>query len=612
VDFYHSLPVKRSKAFFSRVYLAILQYLIPYVVMAFLAVCAGAAKGFFSLHILGLAGKMLLLHLLAYLLIYFGVVLVICVTGNLLTGMLYLCGLMMYGPTLSLLVMMYAYQYFSTCTIFENSLLYQFLSNCSPATLGGNMISKAGTAGLPRMAALNLAVTLVFAAFAYLAYKKRPSERTGRPVIYGALGTLVKFLVVIPCGLGIGLIFYDIPGEGTRNAWWIFGLLLGTILSNGLIEVLYQLDFRKFFDHKLQLALAVGLTVSSALLFSMDPLGYDSYLPSYQKLAGIRINGTEISTLLVENEDGTYTLSYTPLSCEAATLSHGDGTVGEQVYQALQNIVAHNDTDPEGYENQLQVSYVLSSGRILSRMYTVNTSDYQALYQALYEETNVKEVTYSMLNIPESYLVNADCTFMNDTSYAIFQDDLQKCRDLLSAYREDVAEASAEELLDMPCAKLSFAFADLPVPSTADNMLPNGRTPTTNPSFGAFVYPTFTRTLALLAQTGYPLSADELDITAATFSYNVLNDGVWVQAGPFSLDEEQIDALRPALVPYDLYCDWRNYEDVSVVLTLDREEATLHMMVDSALAPDFLKEMIEKIENGEMEETIYSSEEYDS
>ena len=41
VDFYHSLPVKRSALFLHRVLLAVLYYLVPYVIMEFAAVCIG-------------------------------------------------------------------------------------------------------------------------------------------------------------------------------------------------------------------------------------------------------------------------------------------------------------------------------------------------------------------------------------------------------------------------------------------------------------------------------------------------------------------------------------------------------------------------------------------
>lgn len=93
-DFYHSLPVKRSRMFWNRVYTGLVYNLVPYVIMEFFAVCIGAARGFFSLKLMKAAVILLLLHLLLYFMVYFSVVLVLCITGNLLMSCLpwsYLC-----------------------------------------------------------------------------------------------------------------------------------------------------------------------------------------------------------------------------------------------------------------------------------------------------------------------------------------------------------------------------------------------------------------------------------------------------------------------------------------------------------------------------------------
>ena len=51
--------------------IAVLYYLVPYVIMEFAAVCIGAARGYYSLSIMKKALILLVLHLLMYLLVYF-------------------------------------------------------------------------------------------------------------------------------------------------------------------------------------------------------------------------------------------------------------------------------------------------------------------------------------------------------------------------------------------------------------------------------------------------------------------------------------------------------------------------------------------------------------
>ena len=92
-DYYHGLPMKRTEMFLERVFSGLVYYLMPYIVAEFLMICIGAARGFFSLSIMGMAVKMFFLHIIIYLVIYFSIVLVISVTGNMLMGILCLGGM---------------------------------------------------------------------------------------------------------------------------------------------------------------------------------------------------------------------------------------------------------------------------------------------------------------------------------------------------------------------------------------------------------------------------------------------------------------------------------------------------------------------------------------
>ena len=114
VDFYHSLPVKRSALFLHRVLLAVLYYLVPYVIMEFAAVCIGAARGYYSLSIMKKALILLVLHLLMYLLVYFSTVLVIACTGTMLMGALAWAGLFTYSIVLAVMLQLSGHLFFDT------------------------------------------------------------------------------------------------------------------------------------------------------------------------------------------------------------------------------------------------------------------------------------------------------------------------------------------------------------------------------------------------------------------------------------------------------------------------------------------------------------------
>ena len=86
---------------------------------------------------------------------------------------------------------------------------------------------------------------IVLAVCAYLAYTKRPAEKTGKSFVYGFLEPILLFMVVIPAALAIGTMFALIGPEENRTGWWIFGLVLGTVVFYGILQVIFAMDFRK-------------------------------------------------------------------------------------------------------------------------------------------------------------------------------------------------------------------------------------------------------------------------------------------------------------------------------------------------------------------------------
>ena len=82
IDFYHSLPVTRSRFFWEKAIRGLVLYLVPYVIM--------------------------------YLLLYFGAVLALAIAGNILAGILSLCCVYLYGPVLGILLWVLEMMYFRT------------------------------------------------------------------------------------------------------------------------------------------------------------------------------------------------------------------------------------------------------------------------------------------------------------------------------------------------------------------------------------------------------------------------------------------------------------------------------------------------------------------
>ena len=601
-DYYHGLPMKRSEMFLERVFSGLVYYLIPYIITEFLMICIGAARGFFSLNIMGMAVRMLFLHLIVYLVIYFSIVLIISVTGNMLMGILCLGGMYLYGIVLNLILVAYGQSFWQTFfpEYQYGSFFHTLLHVASPGTLILSMVSAyaEGKAGKLLIAVIILGAVLGI--LAWTAYKKRPSESAGKSMVYTWVSIVVRFMVVIPGGLAVGWIFYSLTTGKVRILWWIFGMILGTVVIHGLLETIYQMSFQGFFTKKLQLVITGVLVAVCALIFQKDLLHFDSYIPKQEDIASVNLNMMSFDQDYYENvqttKDGKYEITDANNWAEPAMAFTGKNGIGDQTYKALQNVVAGNpksEVVDGNYSYYTSIKYTLKSGRVVYRKYWIETETLNSLVKGLYEEENLKEKKFSFLDLDQKYLNNIGLNDASGNGYIIFQNDDDKMKQLLEAMKKDVDAATAEDFMQTPEVKMDFAY-QLPGKQDVNNMIPGNKT-----EYGQYVnwivgiYPSFKNTLAILKETGYPLTVEDLDIKKIMLNY--FNDEDGQQEDVTYENPEEIEALKEALtVRYNGYVekDSEIYQNIYVSVFTDKGEAVNAYGLKTENLPDFVKEKL--------------------
>ncbi len=606
-DFYHSLPVKRSHLFWQRTGIGILYYLIPYMLMVFLCVCVGAARGFFHLKIIGMALMMCFLHFLLYLLMYFCTVLIICVTGNLLMGALCLGGLMLYGHMLGSLIVACRTIFYDTFYMERYGLLRFLFEYASPFSLGRNLLEQYGGGDYAAIFIAVICVTSAVGMCSYMAFLKRPSESAGRPMVYGLAGITVKFMVVVPCGLGLGLIFYMLPDSGERNVWGIFGIVLGTVLSHGGLEVIYHMNFQKFWSKTHHLVLAGLLIAVCAANYQMDFLKFDDYIPKQENLKAIYMSiDSQIGVnmpIVLKKENGSYSVLGAWTS-EEAVLS-GEGGVGEKTLQAIKEIVEKQKREKENSsqesinyyrnwgvpaERELPVKYTLKSGREIFRIYKIDGESLCRLLAALYEEGTLKEHQMSFLTMDSKYLTDVKGTFASGEEYSLFQEETKKYEEILDAFSKDMEEASAQELLVQPIAQLSLEYT-FPV-------YENTYTSFSNIVVYPKIFPSFKRTVAILKETGYPISMEKVSLKKVNISYCAGAVSCSDEMEPLTYeDEAELKKLKKALLPSDLTCAWiPKEEEIYVEYYLEgNDQYAYYGTLLSDSMPDFVRKDLEEL-----------------
>lgn len=603
-DFYHSLPVKRSRMFWNRIYTGLVYYLVPYMIMVFLAICIGAARGFFSLKLMGEALALFGIHLIIYLLIYFSVVLILCITGNLLMGIFCMGMLYCYGPGLSLLLGGYRYGFYETYYIEKNYGLIRFLREyISPAGLINQFAEAYQKGEGMRLFMVLLVLTVLLTYLSYVAYLKRPSESAGSPMVYRGAAFIVKIMVVIPCGLGAGYFFYLIPISSMKTFWWIFGLILGTVLSHGFMETAYQMDFHCFFKKKIQL-LAAGLIVAAcAMVYETDLFHYDSYVPPKEKLASVSVDmnmfSNNMGTYIKEVEDGIYQVGMESADWDLREYSvSGKKEIGDKTYNAFCSIAEKQKERGKKYEKgdhivegtnsdivfKTGVMYKLKSGKKIYRNYRINAIESQELIQCLYEEENLKDNILDMLDLGTEYLDEMYFNAADGRGYMIFQEQKEKWAELLEALKKDIEDAGAESFTGIPCCSIQLTYS-LPGVMSVSTLVPGEENRKEYAYSTINILPEYTHTLSVLEETGYPITLDDIKIKKATVQYY----GKEKEKTAVYEKAEELQKLKDAAVPAGGFYSWLECEeDVSVIFQTEQGYEFYVRLLKNKI-PDFVQ-----------------------
>ena len=75
----------------------------------------------------------------------------------------------------------------------------------SPVILAYTFVGKYAEGNYGGILGILLLVTLAFGVLGYYAFVNRKSERPGMAFVFPWVGTIIRFMIVVPGGLGIGL-----------------------------------------------------------------------------------------------------------------------------------------------------------------------------------------------------------------------------------------------------------------------------------------------------------------------------------------------------------------------------------------------------------------------
>lgn len=550
VDFYHSIPVKREKLFLIQGIASILCFIIPSLISMILMMLLGGMRGLFSLEALGGAAAVFGISILFFLLAYGTGALAMLLTGRILVGILGAGTFLVYAVIIDFLMIGFRRSYYYTLSISEQSYkLSEWLSLPGAAiTIGERMVEGE---------AFWVSVLLVFPVIAVLGllcvwlYRKRPSEAAGRSMAFAKSANVIKILLVVPASLVVGLLFLQTINTG-NDFWLVFGLIFGLLVFYGIIQMIYQMDFRSIFAQKHHIiiaAVAVGVIVS---VFRFDLMGHDSYLPKQEDLQGIHVYTGGIYPMQADGRFSEDVLGDYPMG------------MSDEIYQLTEDLVkAAADLDEKGrLDNesdylQVYVQYNLNNGKEVCRTYSVSVDDMKEDFKALLDNDKFLDMVCPIRTQELEKIKDVNITNWIVRDGAI-TDGSEREEKFLKALQQDMREMDGNIISEEePLACIAYTYEN------EDRLWAYG-----GDMMHTFIYPEFTRTLEVLRE--YDIDVDSAleytDVSKVTVRTIDESGGEYKEEIEAEYtDRKDIKKILPKLVDYNMISMWTEIQDGKVV-----------------------------------------------
>jgi len=494
-DFWHGMPIKRKRLFAAKLFSGVLIVWVPYILMSLIATAIALVKtGRASCIEVMLVG--LLMHFSQFMLVYGTMVLVIILTGNFVAG---LCGLSMFSfflPAVAEIVVLLLEEFH---TFVEDGInLWKIIFHVSPILWGfysdNTELSKI---------VCSFVWAFVFIVIAEKLYEKRASEAAGRAMAFRITESPIRIISV----LSVSIVAYFFGDSTFDVGWGIFAFIIGLVISHCIIEIIYNSDFKKLFNHKLQMIICGVIACVIIVIFKLDIFGYDTYRPDVAKIESVGVS----SYILEYNQDlyNTNLVVSEDLEYPSVSYSYDENTVDitdqmaitdETLIKSLTDYLVENDgvgTNTRAF----YVTYHMKSGRNIRRMYSIDEYNSDELMAMIYDNLDYKEATYPIFKMDESEIMGINYTTLTEIDH-LKCDDKNKMRELFETYKEEFADLTYEtRLKENPT--LCLQFKDKDFQKKIDIARKRGG------DVGSFntinyypVYPSFTKTIALLKEYG--------------------------------------------------------------------------------------------------------------
>ena len=471
VDFYESQPVSRAKRFWDICISSFLYFLCSYLITLEIGlIIAGAMGGLTRGIVIEVAVQTL--RIIALFVCVYGLgVLSAMLTGNIIVAGLAFLVLMFYEFELKMILAGYCSEFLAT------------YNGNKPGILVENIFTPLyhySVGSTAECIVRLLALAALYFLLAFLCYRLRRNECAGTAVVFGPVRSVVRVATAVMAGLFIGLLLASIQNSTPLAVLW---MVLFTLLTACIMQIIYDYDFRALFRHPLEIALSLVITLAVFLGFLFDIAGYDRYLPDPDKVEDAALICSNYDSPLYD-EKGRYLdpaafgnrfmhlknvedviaiaelgQEYTRRRSEHNPFyrsSSGDSSTDTSRIQTID--MGSYEILSENKPNQdflFTVVYRMKNGKTISRRFSVPSSADPAMMDAVTGTQAFREGTFSICH-DDIARVNAEYLTLDYTNGEESPGTLRLNKKTYEAFRKAY-------LLDLEQFSYSFARSERPV-----------------------------------------------------------------------------------------------------------------------------------------------------
>ncbi len=272
IDFYHSLPIRREKLFFTQLGIGALALVIPYIFNVLFTIIYLSSNGLISGALIVNLG-LLTLEIAVYALFFYSLSTLVGMVSGLTAVQLVLTVAAIFivpGIQLSAAGFMYIFSenmwvdYYISGDILQNtSPALRFILNTIPLNLAESIIM--------------IGLSAVMLGLALFLYRHRKSERAGQSVVFIPIGEVIKYIMMYIGTLTGGILFYAIMDD---LFWTIFGMACGMVLTFMLTNTILHKTATAMFRGLRGLAIFGGAAILTLILLMTNAFGINSHVPS--------------------------------------------------------------------------------------------------------------------------------------------------------------------------------------------------------------------------------------------------------------------------------------------------------------------------------------------